>query len=231
VRYFAMGSNAWREGDAWPPTDATLRSFYLGGDGALSLDALPEASSRAFRYDSASPTPALATLTADPLPEWNPRDVGFLSARPDVLVYTSESFTEAMEIAGPVQLRLHVSSSAVDTDFAAMVADVRPDGRAILVSQGILRASFRDSLSDPAPLVPGERYDLAIELADLGHVVLPGHRLQVIVSSCLFPYYHPNPNTGARYGDEVAGECVVASQTIFSGGEQPSRLEVYVRPL
>jgi putative CocE/NonD family hydrolase len=230
VRYFAMGSNAWREADAWPPSDTTPRSFSLGGDGSLTLDAFPEASSRTFRYDPADPTPALATLTADPLPEWNPRDIGFLAARSDVLVYTSEPFTEAMEIAGPVQLRLHASSSAVDTDFAAIVADVGPDGRSILVSQGILRASFRESLIDPTPLVPGECYDLAIELADLGHVVLPGHRLQVIVSSCLFPYYHPNPNTGARYGDEVEGEYVVASQTVFSGGERPSRLEVYVRP-
>jgi uncharacterized protein len=230
VRYFAMGANAWREAGAWPPGDATLQPFYLSGDGVLSLEALPEEEVRRFRYDPGDPTPALATLTADPLPEWNPRDVAFLTARSDVLVYTSEPLAEAMEIAGPVHLRLHAASSATDTDFAAIVADVGTDGRAILVSQGILRASFRDSLSDPTPLVPGERYDLSIELADLGHVVQPRHRLQVIVSSCLFPYYHPNPNTGARYGDESEGEYLVATQSVFSGGDRPSRLEVYVRP-
>ena len=160
VRYFAMGANRWREADAWPPSDATLQSFSLGGDGALSRDVSPEATSRTFRYDPADPTPALATLTADPLPEWSPRDVAFLTARSDVLVYTSEPFAGAVEIAGPVHLRLHAASSAIDTDFAAIVADVGPDDRAILVSQGIVRASFRESLSDPTLLVPGECYDL-----------------------------------------------------------------------
>jgi putative CocE/NonD family hydrolase len=124
---------------------------------------------------------------------------------------------------------LWASSSAVDTDFAAILADVDPDGRGIFLSHGILRASFRASLTEPTPLVPGECYVLPIELADLGHVVLPGHRLRVIVTSCLFPYYHPNPNTGAGYGEERAGDTVVAVQTIYAGPEEPSHLTVLVR--
>ena len=122
-----------------------------------------------------------------------------------------------------------MSSSAVDTDFAAVLADVDPDGRAVFLSHGILRASFRESLTKPKPLVPGERYVLPIEMADLGHVVLPGHRLRVIVTSCLFPYYHPNPNTGASYGEERAGDAVVATQTVFAVPNEPSQLTVFVR--
>lgn len=111
--------------------------------------------------------------------------------------------------------------------IAPVLADVGPDGQAILVSQGILRASFRESLSDPTPLIPGKRYQLDIELSDLGHAFLPGHRLQLIVCSCLFPYYHPNPNTGALYGDEGDRAWIVATQTVFSGGTAGSQLTLH----
>jgi predicted acyl esterase len=85
-------------------------------------------------------------------------------------------------------------------------------------------------VSNPTPLVPGERYSLPIEMADLGHIFLPGHRLRLIVTSCLFPYYQPNPNTGASYGEEGDGDYRVASQTVYSGSAQPSRLTLFVRP-
>jgi putative CocE/NonD family hydrolase len=124
---------------------------------------------------------------------------------------------------------LQAASSAADTDFAASLADVDADGRASFVRNGILRASFRESQSNPTPLAPGERYGLPIEMADLGHVFLPGHRLRLIVTSCLFPYYHPNPNTGASYGEEGDGDYRVASQTVYSGSAQPSRLTFFVR--
>ena len=92
-----------------------------------------------------------------------------------------------------------------------------------------MRASFRESLSNPTPLVPGERYSLAIEMADLGHVFLPDHQIRLIVTSCLFPYYHPNPNTGASYGEEEEGDYAVAFQTVFSDPERPSQLTFFVR--
>ena len=229
VRYFAMGANAWRTADAWPPSDASEQTWYLHGDGSLATEPSGTPSSRSFDYDPADPTPGIEHLSPEPLGDWSPRDLAFLERRADVLVYTSERFDDPIEIAGPIQLLLQASSSATDTDFAAILTDVAPDGRAIFLSHGILRASFRESLSNPTPLVPGERYSLPIELAELGHVVLPGHRLRVIVTSCLFPYYHPNPNTGASYGEEGDGDFVVASQTVYADPVQPSRLTVFVR--
>lgn len=229
VRYFAMGENAWRDCDAWPPSDAQERPFYLSGGATLTTEPPIESASRSFDYDPADPTPAMAVLTGDPLPEWSPRELGFLEQRSDVLIYTSDPFQHPLEVAGPVRLVLYASSSAVDTDFAAVLADVEPSGRSILVSQGIHRASFRGSLTDPTPLVPGECYPLDVELADLGHVFQPGHRLRLIVSSCLFPYYHPNPNTGASYGEEGAGEYAIATQTVFASTDRPSRLKLFVR--
>ncbi len=230
VRYFAMGANAWRTADAWPPSDAGQRAFYLNSDGMLTLDPAVGAASATFIYDPADPTPATETLSSAPLDEISPRDLAFLEHRSDLLVYSSELAHEAWEIAGPVHAVLHFSSSAFDTDVAVVLADVDPAGRSVLISHGILRAPFRASLSDPTPLVPGQRYELPIELADLGHVIQPGHRLRLIVASALFPYYHPNPNTGASLGEEGDGEYAVATQTLFTGAATPSRLLLFVRP-
>jgi uncharacterized protein len=229
VRYFAMGANAWRDADAWPPSDATEQVLYLHADGLLAAERPATSSSRSFDYDPGDPTLGIEQLSSEPLADWSPRDLTFLERRSDVLVYTTEQIEDQLEIAGPVHLLLQASTSATDTDFAAILADVEPDGRAIFISHGILRAPFRESLSNPTPLVPGERYSLPIEMADLGHVVLPGHRLRLIITSCLFPYYHPNPNTGASYGEEGEGDYKVASQTIYSDSSQPSRLALFVR--
>ena len=229
VRYFAMGENAWRDADAWPPTDAQERGFYLTVDGSLATAPPVIGGSRSFDYDPADPTPAMESLTGDPLPEWSPRELGFLEHRSDVLVFTSDPLQKPLDVAGPVHLHVHAASSAVDTDFAAVLADVEPSGRSILVSQGIVRAAFRDSLTDPTPLIPGECYPFDIELADLGHVFQPGHRLRLTVASCLFPYYHPNPNTGSSYEEERASDYVPATQAIFAGTDRPSRLVLFVR--
>jgi putative CocE/NonD family hydrolase len=226
VRYYAMGANAWRDAAAWPPPSFAATEIFLDGE-ALSLTATTGSGSRSYRYDPNDPTPAMNRLVSDPLPEWSPRDTRYLESRSDVLVYSSQVFEQPLEIAGPVYLILHASSDAPDTDFAALLSDVAPDGRANLLSHGILRASFRESLSEPRPLKSGKVYELSIELADIGHVVLAGHRLRLIVCSALFPYYHPNPNSGDLYGDETADRRFVATQLVLSGGATPSRLRIF----
>jgi putative CocE/NonD family hydrolase len=228
VRYFAMGANAWRDAASWPPADTAHTALYLAANGSLTSH-LPESGLRTYLYDANDPTPGAAQLSSDPLPDWSPRDLAFLEQRGDVHTYTAAPVQEPVEIAGPVQAALHAGSSAPDTDFAAILADVAPDGTSVLISHGIMRASYRKSLASPTPLQPHRPEYLTIELADVAHVLLPGHALRVIICSCLFPYYHPNPNTGAGYGEEADGEYTAARQTVLSGGEQASCLSLYVR--
>lgn len=228
VRYFAMGANAWRDAIAWPPADATQIPIYLAADGTLTKT-LPASGLRTYIYDANDPTPGAEHLCSDPLPDWSPRHMAFLERRPDVLTYTAVPVQAAVEIAGPVRVALHAASSAPDTDFAAILADVAPDGTSVFISHGIVRASYRNSLASPTPLKPHQPEPISIEMADVAHVLLPGHALRLIICSCLFPYYHPNPNTGAGYGEEADGDYAVARQTILSGGELASQLLVYVR--
>jgi hypothetical protein len=230
VRYYALGGG-WRDADTWPPREARLLRLVLRADGSLDLHTLggsstdPEAGIRTYRYDPDDPTPVIPVLDAGPPPDPRAEDLRFLEARADVLTYTSRPVAAPLETAGPVTLRLHVASSAPDTDFGALLSDVHPDGRSVLLSSGIRRASFRESVTDPTPLSPQGIYALDVELADLAHVVRAGHRLRLTVTSCLFPYYHPNPNTGEPLGAETRRQ--IAIQTIHHGPEHPSHLALF----
>ena len=228
VRYFAMGANAWRDATSWPPEDTTQLTLYLATDGTLT-NGMPDSGLRTYLYDANDPTPGAERLSSDPLPDWSPREMAFLEQRADVLTYTAAPVRRPVEIAGPVQVAIQAASSAPDTDFAAILADVAPDGTSVFISHGIMRASYRDSLATPTPLEPHQPALLAIEMADVAHVLLPGHALRLNICSCLFPYYHPNPNTGAGYGEEADGGYAVARQTILSGDDHASYLAIFVR--
>ena len=145
-------------------------------------------------------------------------------ARDDVLCFTSEVLTEPLEVTGHVSLTLFASSSAPDTDFTGKLVDVFPDGRAIFLTDGILRARYRNSLAEPEPLTPGEPYELSLDLSITSNVFLPGHRIRLEVSSSNFPRYDRNSNTGGVIADESASEVTVAVNRVLHGPAYPSRL-------
>ena len=116
----------------------------------------------------------------------------------------------------------------MDTDFAVLLSDVYPDGRAITLAEGIMRASYRDSLENPTPLTPGQTYEFKIELNAISNAFLPGHRLRVSIMSARFPTYCRNPNTGAGEGDDE--EMVLAHQTIYHDAAYPSHILLPVIP-
>jgi uncharacterized protein len=233
IRYFHMGPNKWRDADEWPLPEATPRRWHLdslghantaGGDGFLGIDP-PGGAERfdEYRYDPANPVRTyggkILYNAAGPLNQQH------VEERPDVLCYTSDAFTKAFDLMGPVALRLFASSSARDTDFMAKLTDVFPDGRSILLLEGSLRARYRRGFDEEVFLEPGsiEEY-----LLDLGHTawrVEPGHRLRIQVESSNFPWLDRNMNTGNAVGDDDAG--IVADQRIFHGGQYDSYLEAF----
>jgi putative CocE/NonD family hydrolase len=145
-----------------------------------------------------------------------------LEAREDVLVYSTPAFSEDTEITGPIRLELFAKSTAVDTDFTAKLVDVSPDGFAQNLTEGIIRARYRDSQERPALMNPGEIYKFTIDLWSTSNVFLKGHGLRLEVSSSNFPRFDRNLNTGDAEG---AGEkFVAATNTIYHDGEHPSAL-------
>jgi putative CocE/NonD family hydrolase len=139
-----------------------------------------------------------------------------------VLVYSTGPLVEDLEVTGPVTLDLFASSTAADTDFTAKLVDVYPDGRAINLTEGILRARYRESTGEAKPIVPGQVYEYKIDMWSTSNVFLKGHRIRLEVSSSNFPRFDRNLNTGKDASTDSA--FVKATNTILHDAAHPSAL-------
>ena len=234
VRIFVMGIDKWRDEVDWPLPDTQYTDYFLNsagsaatrhGDGSLQA-AAPTADSRdGFTYDPRDPVPTAggALLPAEP-GLVGPVDQSVIDGREDILCYATPVLEESLEVTGHVELKVFVSSSAVDTDITAKLVDVFPDGRAINLCDGMLRLRYRDDLSNPRPLIPGEVYEVTVKLGVTSNVFLPGHRIRLDVSSSNFPRYDRNTNTGGFIAREREEQMVPAINHIHHGPNQPSRL-------
>jgi putative CocE/NonD family hydrolase len=238
VKVFVMGANRWREAHQWPPEEAAPRQFFLesggranslSGDGELDESQASGPADR-FVFDPASPVPTRGgAVCCNPrVFPWGPLDQRPIESRPDVLVYTTRPLRHDLETIGPVEVVLHVATSARDTDFTAKLVDVFPDGTARNLCDGILRLRYRHSLSQPQPAVPGEVYRITIDAGVTANVFLKGHRIRVEISSSNFPRFDRNPNTGGKVADAV--KLQKASQTVYHDAQHPSALVLMVMP-
>ena len=145
-----------------------------------------------------------------------------------MLTYTSDTLQEDMEVTGPVVLKLHASSSAPDTDFTARLIDVHPDGRSMVLCEGVIRARYRDSIEHPELMEPGTVYEFTIGMEVTSNLFKRGHRIRLNLSSSNYPRIDRNPNTGHPFGMDA--EMRVAEQTVRHSSRHPSRLVLPVIP-
>jgi hypothetical protein len=145
-----------------------------------------------------------------------------VEGRKDVLVYSTPPLAEDTEATGPVTLDLYAASSAVDTDFTAKLVDVWPNGYAQNLTEGILRARYRETTVAAKPLVPGQIYEYKIDLWSTSNVFLKGHRIRVEVSSSNFPRFDRNLNTGKEASTDAT--MVKATNTVYHDAAHPSAL-------
>ena len=239
VKIFVMGENKWRYEDAWPLERAKSTSYLLhssgkanssSGDGALSTTPANSGQPDTFFYDPANPVPTVGgPLCCDPthLPA-GPRDQKEVEARPDVLVYSTPPLDTDTEVTGPITLDLFAGSSAVDTDFTAKLVDVWPNGYAQNLTEGILRARYRESRSEAKLIEPGKIYEYKIDLWSTSNVFLKGHRIRLEVSSSNFPRFDRNLNTGKPAATD--SQFIKATNTIYHDKDHPSALILPVVP-
>jgi hypothetical protein len=183
-----------------------------------------------FTYDPANPVPTVGgPLCCDVihLPA-GPRDQKEVESRADVLVYSTEPLQQDLEVTGQVTLDLYASSSAVDTDFTAKLVDVWPNGYAQNLTEGIIRASYRESTSEAKPIVPGKVYEYKIDMWSTSNVFLKGHRIRLEVSSSNFPRFDRNLNTGKSASTNST--FVKATNTILHDAAHTSALLLPVVP-
>ncbi len=199
VRYYLMGDvddpdapgNEWREADAWPlPT--TEMALYLHGGGVLSTAPPPAGEpGDTLVYDPADPSPTVCG--ANLLIPAGPCDQRAVEARHDALVYSTPPLESPLEVTGRVRVRLWLVSDAPDTDLAVRLTDVYPDGRSMLVTDGILRASFRSHGLYPEPMVPGRPYELEIDIGSTAIAFNAGHRVRIIITASNAPRFAASP--------------------------------------
>ncbi len=243
IRIFIMGQNKWRNEDAWPLERAKDSLLYLhswdgkansvSGHGMLlpGMQLPNNDPADTFTYDPANPVPTTGgPLCCDSqhLPP-GPRDQKEVEARPDVLIYSTPPLNADTEVTGPVTLDLYAASSAVDTDFTAKLVDVWPNGYAQNLTEGILRARYRESTTGPAKLLtPGKIYEYKIDMWSTSNVFLKGHIIRLEVSSSNFPRFDRNLNTGQPAA--TSSKFVKATNTVYHDAAHPSALILPIVP-
>jgi uncharacterized protein len=220
VIYYLMGANEWRVATDWPVPEAMAVVIYLGSDGSLAVDP-PEQTCEPdhYTYDPHDPTPTVGGSIVSYVYPPGSVDVSGVQKRADVLVFTSPVLQFDLDVVGPIRMVLYASSSAVDTDFVARLSDVFPDGRAIQLQSGILRARYRRPDGEPELLEPGRVYRFEIDLWATANRFKAGHRVRVDISSADFPHFDRNTNRGGQAGDPIP-----AQQTIYHDAMHPSHL-------
>ncbi len=227
VSYYLMGPvdeegnwNYWKTADTFPPQAFGMK-FYLHGGGRLdTLMPVTEEEPDTFVYDPKDPVPTLGENNL--ILERGPYDQTSLLSRPDVLVFSTDVIEEPIEVTGYVKLYLFASSNRLDTDFTLKLMDEYPDGRNMLILDGILRARYRNGFDHEELLTPGEVYEFVIEPGPTAYVFAPGHKIKIAISSSNYPKYDINPNTGEPFGKET--DTLSAINVVYHDVNYPSYL-------
>lgn len=237
VSVYITGVNEWLNMSDYPVNDINFTSLYLSSIGPANNRSGNGSLLWNFTYNQ-SLNKATDNYIYDPA---NPRPLSperFVSGgvnvenRSDVLVYTTPPLEEPVMILGPVAVEFYASTDARDTDFTAGLMDVQPDGSVVNLGceefGGAIRARYRQGFEREVLLEPGTIEKYRIDLFDIGHVFLPGHRIRLEISSSAYPLLHPNPNTGNPIATDTQSQ--IAHQTIYHDVDHQSTLILPVIP-
>ena len=238
IRYYTMGSNKWQTADSWPPKNSEGMTFYLAseggantrnGNGVLTTKVPAADKPDSFSYDPGKP---VMSRGGNVCCQGNALAGGAVDQqetelRNDVLVYTTEPLKDGMELTGPIEATIHLSSDRKDTDVTVKVIDVYPDGKAYNLDETIQRVRYREGYDKPPTFMePGKVYKVALQPMTTSNYFAPGHRIRIEVSSSNFPRFDRNLNTGGNNFDETTG--LVAKNTIHHSKQYPSSIKVTV---
>jgi hypothetical protein len=147
-----------------------------------------------------------------------PLDQRRLEERPDVLVYTSDPLERPLEITGPLAATLHAATDAPDTDFVVKLTEVWPDGRSLILAEGIIRCRSGQGRLLDADVA----HEYTVDLVATSNLFAAGNRIRVLVTSSSFPRFDPNANSGNAFGTDSDDDLRTARQTIFHDAGRPS---------
>jgi len=199
IQAYVMGQDRWLALDTWPPPESKPTKVYLA-KGRLSLQ--PPAGAEepsAFTYDPAEPVPTVGGCNLI-LPK-GVHDHRKLAERPDVLSFLTDPLEKDLVVVGRLKAHLFVSTGAADTDFTAMLLDVRPDGYRANIADGIVRLRYREGRGTPKLVKPGDIVEVDADLWSTAYTFKAGHRVALHVSSSNFPRFDRHLNTADKPAD------------------------------
>jgi uncharacterized protein len=233
VHVFVIGANEWWEADEWPLPGTQETRFFLHsqgranthrGDGTLSLESPVAEPCDEYVSDPLDPIRVLWSLHDGPV------DDRPVSARPDVLCYTSEVLDRPLDVVGPVKAVLYASSSARDCDWHVRLVDVHPDGKARFLCHGVLRARFREGFERAVFLEPGRIERFEIDMTVTGVRFAHGHRIRVEIASSWFSRFDRNPQTDAVNWMTDERSTALAQQRVYHDAAHASHVLLPIVP-
>ena len=238
VRVYNMGDKAWKTYDTWPPAGAQQVTYYLdsdggantaAGNGRLMLSRPRNNAQDAYTYDPLNPAPSLGgQVCCFNAAVAGSFDQSKMQARPDVLVYSTEPLGAPVNVTGPIEVTLYLSSDVKDTDLMVKLVDVHPDGKAYNLDEQALRVRWREGWDTPVFMERGKIYKVTIPPLVTSNTFQAGHRIRISIASSSFPVYERNLNTGGPNYNEK--DPVVAHNVIHHGPRYPSAITLTVVP-
>ncbi len=232
VTYFEMGTNQWLYADNWSDIQRRNDTLYLRKDGRLSDSPPPPEMGPegippdTIVYDPRDPSPTFGGSRFNPFDfslKLGPQNIAqVVENRNDVLIYTSDYNNDGIYINGSVKIQLYVSSDRPDTDFGVRLTEVLQDGQSVILTQGIKRMRFRESLSEEKLMEKDSIYFVEIELEPLSVHLSSDSRLRIVVSSSNYPMFDVNPNNGGEL--YKPGDTLIATNLVYHRNELPSRV-------
>ena len=241
VKFYLMGDlstndttkwNKWIETDYFPLNGTSYENWYLFKDRSLKHSAVPnypyQYDSIPYIYDPNNPVPTIGGFDFFGLynPDsilFGPRNLNPINNRSDVVIFTSDILNEPLAVIGQPILYLYASSNRFDTDFIVLLADVYPDGRSILISEGVLKARHRNGVDREDLLNPNQIYLFTIKLRNTAYVFNKNHRIRIYITSSKYPSYEPNPNNGGPFKRNDPNK-LIAINSIWTGNLYPSAI-------
>jgi putative CocE/NonD family hydrolase len=237
----------WRDATQWPLAATQFTKYYLHADGSLSPRApSSEAPVTTFTFDPRHPVPTIGGGVSRRLndgafnqrerPDFPGSQAPYLPlrARRDVLVYETGPLAEDVQVIGPIEVKLYASSTGTDTDFTAKLVDVYPpsadfpQGFDMNLTDGIIRARYRDDSKTQKLMKPGTVYELTIRPFATANVFKKGHRIRVDISSSNFPRFDVNPNTGEPLGENR--RVMIVDNSIYHSAKYASNIVLPLVP-
>lgn len=230
IQYYQMGENQWHSSSSWPPPGGVNTDFYFHSDGALKTGSpVNQTGSLNYTYNPSDPSPTVGGTTLRADLDQGPYDQApIVESRNDIISFTTEALTQDVRMRGNAAVYLKVFSNRRDTDFNVRLTDVYPDGRSVLVHDGVMRMRFRNGTkpADTSLIVPGTVYDAEIELPATALTFLAGHKIRVNICSSNYPRFNRNMNTGGNMypGGSLDSlfNPLIADNTVYTNSVQAS---------